>query len=177
MRMILKSAVAIVGSLALAAPAIAQQGGGQGAPPPGAQGAPRPGAGPGGGGGPGGAGGGRARPAPPPPNTGIALSASLSGRGTGYIGVVIDPPKGQICYILNVANVDTPTMAHIHQGGPGQDGPPVVPLLTPTNGSSGECKPIAADVAQRILANPGGYYVNVHTAKYPDGAARGQLKK
>jgi hypothetical protein len=27
------------------------------------------------------------------------------------------------------------------------------------------------------LANPAAYYVNVHTADYPDGAIRGQLAK
>ncbi|MEO6151780.1 MAG: CHRD domain-containing protein, partial [Croceibacterium sp.] len=118
----------------------------------------------------------RARPAPPPPNTGVALSASLFGRGSGYAGVVIDPPAGMLCYMLNTV-VDAPTMAHIHAGGPGATGAPVVTLATPAAGASGGCAPIAADLARKILANPGGYYVNVHTAAQPGGAVRGQLGK
>ena len=35
--------------------------------------------------------------------------------------------------------------------------------------------PIAADVAQRMLANPQNFYVNVHTTQFPGGAVRGQL--
>ena len=182
MRGILTSSMVLLGAAALAVPALAQQGGpppGAGGRPggaPGAQGAPGPG---GPGGAPGGApgAGARTRPPPPPPNTGISISAALTGRGTGYFGGVIDPPKGQICYILNVSNMDTPTMAHIHVGGPGQNGGPVVTLQTPTAGSSGGCQPIAADVAQAILRNPGGYYVNVHTAVQPAGAIRGQLMR
>jgi len=169
MRGMLKGSLIGLAAAALAVPALAQQGG----PPPG--GAPRAGQGAPPGGAPGGAA--RVRPPAPPPNTGISISAPLTGRGTGYFGGVIDPPKGQICYILNVSNIDPPTMAHIHVGGPGQNGAPVVTLKTPTDGSSGDCQPIAADVAQAILRNPGGYYVNVHTAVQPAGAIRGQLSR
>ena len=164
MRGMVRNSIVLFGAVALALPAAAQQAG----PPPGAA-APRPAGAP--------PGSPRARPAPPPPNTGIALSAALSGRGSGYLGAVIDPPSGQICYILDVANTDPPTMAHIHVGGPGQNGAPVVPLEAPTGGSSGSCQPISADLAQAILRNPGGYYVNVHTAAQPGGAIRGQLSR
>ena len=30
-------------------------------------------------------------------------------------------------------------------------------------------------VTSAILANPAGYYVNIHNADFPDGAVRGQL--
>src|SRR3954469_25377094 len=118
MQGILKCVIATIGAAALAAPALAQQGGPPpgaqgrpgGAPPPGAQGAPPAGAPGGGPGGAQGAGPPRARPAPPPPNTGIALSAEMAGRGSGYAGVVIDPPAGTVCYILNATLADPPTM-------------------------------------------------------------------
>ncbi len=34
----------------------------------------------------------------------------------------------------------------------------------------------STQLVQQILAHPGRYYVNVHNAAYPGGAARGQLK-
>jgi len=71
---------------------------------------------------------------------------------------------------------DTPTMAHIHKGAAGVAGGVVVPLAPPTNGMSEGCAPLAADVLSAILATPSDYYVNIHTALFPKGALRGQLK-
>src|SRR5687767_7293207 len=108
---------------------------------------------------------------PPPPNTGVPLSAKLTGgRGQGQITVVVDPPKGTACYIMNVSGLEGVTAAHIHTGGPGETGRPVVNLETPDEGSSGGCVPVAADLSAALLGNPGGYYVNVHTRAIPGGA-------
>ena len=115
---------------------------------------------------------------PPPPNTGIPLFTTLvGGEGQGHFTLVVDPPKGTACYILNVAGLDNVTAAHVHVGGPGENGRPVIPLETPSDGASGGCTNIAADLASALLANPQGYYVNVHTRAQPDGAIRGQLMR
>ena len=115
---------------------------------------------------------------PPPPNTGVPLYTHMSGgSGSGNITVVVDPPKGTACYIMNVSGLQDITAAHIHKGGPGETGAPVVPLEAPDGGSSGGCATITAEVAAALLANPGGYYVNVHTKVFPNGAIRGQLNK
>ena len=115
---------------------------------------------------------------PPPPNTGIPLSAALfGGNDEGRFTGVIDPPKGTMCYILNVGDLDGATVAHIHRGAAGTNGPPVITLETPTDGASGGCTPVEAGLAQEVLANPAGFYVNVHTQEVPTGAIRGQLKR
>ena len=115
---------------------------------------------------------------PPPPNTGIPVFAKLvGGDGSGQFTGVIDPPKGTFCYIMNVAGLDDVTAAHVHIGGPGEDGRPVIPLETPSGGTAGACVPIAADLAQAVLGNPQGYYVNLHTGVQPGGAIRGQLMR
>ena len=115
---------------------------------------------------------------PPPPNTGVPLYARMTGgAGGGNVTVVVDPPKGTACYIMNVWGLQDITAAHIHQGGPGETGAPVVPLATPTDGTAGACVPVTAEVSAALLANPGGYYVNVHTRAFPQGAIRGQLSK
>ena len=53
------------------------------------------------------------------------------GSGAGNVTVVVDPPKGTACYMINVAGLDAVTAAHIHTGGPGETGGPVVTLEAP----------------------------------------------
>jgi len=114
---------------------------------------------------------------PPPPNTGVPLYADLSGgNASGQITVVVDPPKGTACYIMNVVGLEDVTAAHIHAGGPDETGAPVLTLEAPSEGSSGDCVEIAADLSSALLENPDGYYVNVHTRTQPQGAIRGQLQ-
>ena len=115
---------------------------------------------------------------PGPPNTGVPLHTHMTGGGgSGNITVVVDPPKLTACYIMNVVGLDGVTMAHIHTGAAGQNGGPVVTLAAPTDGTSGGCVPVTKEVADALLANPAGYYVNVHTRTFPNGAIRGQLAK
>jgi hypothetical protein len=77
------------------------------------------------------------------------------------------------------------TAAHIHTGAAGVNGGVLVPMVpaagevTMPNGSGSFVKsgfPVTpVDVANQIIANPAGFYFNVHTALNPGGAARGQL--
>lgn len=76
------------------------------------------------------------------------------------------------------------TDAHIHGGAAGSNAGVVVNVgltageLAITNGAGSISKTgvnVAADRAAAILSNPGGHYLNVHTALNPDGAVRGQL--
>jgi hypothetical protein len=79
----------------------------------------------------------------------------------------------------------TLTASHIHPGAAGVSGGVFVSLgLTPgevsfANGSGSFTKrgvTLTVDQANTILANPGGFYLNIHTADNPNGVARGQLK-
>jgi hypothetical protein len=69
------------------------------------------------------------------------FTTMTGGDGHGTITVVVDPPKGTACYIMNVFGLDAVTMAHIHTGAAGQTGGPVVTLEAPTDGTSGGCVP------------------------------------
>lgn len=63
--------------------------------------------------------------------------------------------------------------AHIHKGKAGVAGPVAVPLCGPCkSGQSGTAK-VTAAVAKALAS--GGFYVNVHTAKNPNGEIRGQI--
>jgi hypothetical protein len=78
------------------------------------------------------------------------------------------------------------TASHIHPGAVGASGGVFVSLgLTPgeisfATGSGSFTKrsvTLTVDQANSILANPGGYYLNIHTAENPNGVARGQLTR
>ena len=67
------------------------------------------------------------------------------------------------------------TAAHIHRGAAGVAGPPVVTLDPPDDNDSDDCDTVDDALVDEIRTNPGGFYVNVHTADYPNGAIRGQI--
>ena len=107
----------------------------------------------------------------------VTLVATLDGAnggdadGTGTFEAEVDADKGSFCYSLTVDKIDPATMAHVHTGAAGTNGPPVVNLSV----GSGQCIDAKPDVLKSIVAAPAGYYVNVHNATYPGGAIRGQL--
>ena len=103
-----------------------------------------------------------------------------SASGSGTATVTFDSTRANANVTINVSNLGAPiTIFHIHEGAIGVAGPVVVNLVglggTFTNGTMTGTFPIPADVAQRMVANPGNFYVNVHTTACPGGAARGQL--
>ena len=151
MRTLLKSSLAAVTALALAGPAIAQ--------------------------------GDNER------NNGRKISATLTGGaevpgpgdadGAGLFEARVNPGTERICYTLAASSIDAATAAHIHIGGPSEAGQVVLTLDTPDgdDDDSEDCQDIDRGLAQEIVRNPGGYYVNVHNAAFPQGAIRGQLMK
>jgi hypothetical protein len=92
---------------------------------------------------------------------------------TGTARLWINPGQGTVCWSITVQNIDPITAAHIHVAPAGSPGPVVVPL-TPY---SGGCTSVTRALAQAIIRDPAAYYVNVHNATYPAGAARGQLSR
>jgi CHRD domain-containing protein len=97
--------------------------------------------------------------------------------GSGSATITVDRTLNQVCFTIHVSGITPPaTAAHIHQGAAGVAGPIVVTLTAPdATGSSSGCTVVTLDLVNAILANPSGYYVNVHTTDYPNGALRGQL--
>ena len=96
-----------------------------------------------------------------------------AAHGTGSFSGWISPAMDQLCYTLTWDAIEHPTAAHIHTGKSGQNGGVFIPLTDLTSGD--HCIKIDSVKATAIAASPGDYYVNVHNASFPAGAARGQL--
>jgi hypothetical protein len=119
---------------------------------------------------------------PFPPTPFVFLGASLSGANevpavadprVGSVLVGVDKAKNEICTrsTITLKGSETITVQHIHTGAAGAVGDVLVPF-----NSSNSCTPVPAATVTAILANPAGFYYNIHTSTSPTGAARGQLK-
>ena len=95
--------------------------------------------------------------------------------GSGIARVETNDTLNTVCADLEVRDIGIVTAAHIHRGAAGENGPPVVTLDPPDDNDSDDCDTVSDDLIDEIRRNPGGFYVNIHTADYPNGAIRGQL--
>jgi hypothetical protein len=95
----------------------------------------------------------------------------------GFAEISVDTSANAVTFAITVPDVTNATAAHIHKSPIGVPGPVVVPLNAPyTNGfSRGVTAGVDPNLIADILAEPGSYYVNVHTSDFPGGALRGQL--
>jgi len=121
----------------------------------------------------------------------------VDSQGQGQLILTLSKDGTAIHYKLIVANIEDITVAHIHCGIEGLNGPPVVFLFGPSapvtvNGNLAEGTFTASDVIARPdspacvgglatyddlverLGN-GTLYVNAHTPTYPGGEIRGQI--
>ena len=97
------------------------------------------------------------------------------GKGTATFN--FDPAKGSLCFDVDYRRVAPVTASHIHAGGEGKAGEAVATLkLDPDEYIKG-CTPLAAATVAALIAEPGNYYVDVHTTELQGGAIRGQLGK
>jgi hypothetical protein len=114
------------------------------------------------------------------------LIASLEGRNE----VIPGAPQGQaleligiqgntLSYSVSWRGLGTPTRADIHAASRGVDGPVVASLFTTPRPASGFASGTVTIADPTLLAalrsDPGSFYTDLHTAAFPDGAARAQL--
>ncbi|MFP5247040.1 MAG: CHRD domain-containing protein [Thermoanaerobaculia bacterium] len=121
-----------------------------------------------------------------PASLGTTFGATLLGAnekpnpgdpdGNGFAIVRIDTTNNKVQYAIVTRNIAPPGLAHIHRGTADVAGPVVVDFH-PTFFQGSAAGTVDADptILAEILANPAGFYVNVHNADFPAGAIRGQL--
>lgn len=120
---------------------------------------------------------------------------NAENTGTGTATITLDVTRDSsnnitastATFVVNVSNFPAGTslnIAHIHEAPAGTTGSIVVNTsLTAgetalTNGAGSFTKAgiaVQPEVAQRILANPAGFYFNIHSTLNPSGVIRGQL--
>lgn len=104
---------------------------------------------------------------------GAAEVPATDSAATGSAEVTVDTDAKRISWTVKVDGLSgEPTAAHFH--GPAsatEIAPPVIDMSSAIMDGSGDITE-----AQWAELQAGRYYVNVHTAKFPDGEIRGQLE-
>jgi CHRD domain len=99
------------------------------------------------------------------------------GSGRAFVRLAGD----RACFLLQWSGISAPTASHIHVGRRGVAGPVVVLFfqgqLPDTLNAVAGCAPADPAVVRAVAASPRDYYVNIHTADFPNGAIRGQLHR
>jgi hypothetical protein len=108
--------------------------------------------------------------------TGAGETPPGAPGGTAKAVVILSTKTGKVCWTFtSLSGFSQPTFAHIHAAPAGKAGNIVLPLSTGATFLTKGCVPASATLINAIAANPRGYYVNIHSKQYPNGAVRSQL--
>lgn len=110
---------------------------------------------------------------PAPETRRLVFETELPDAGGRFTGV-LDTASLELCYTLIAPGLSGVTASHIHQH---ENGRPTLTLVAPRGGASGGCATLDPGFAMALEVNPEGYFVNVHTADQPGGAAKGTLAR
>ncbi|MEV0616726.1 CHRD domain-containing protein [Nonomuraea sp. NPDC050404] len=111
----------------------------------------------------------------------VQAPGTKAGDGNGHGEWLVQPEGRRVWFAAAWDKVSAPTAAHIHRAPKGKNGPVVVPFFEAKGGLPPSVTGLAGStltskaVASRIWNNPKNWYANLHNAKFPGGAIRGQL--
>jgi hypothetical protein len=114
--------------------------------------------------------------------------ADPDGRGKATVRF----EGNQVCFEVSFDRAGTANRGHIHRGAAGVNGPIVVAFFDLQDNAVSQFDPRHEELERRsrlsgcatvndpallaeIQANPAGFYVNLHNARFPGGMVRGQL--
>ena len=101
-----------------------------------------------------------------------APAVATSARGSGTITIGADHSVSGSITTTGIAGI----MAHIHEGAPGKNGPPIITLEKGAEGKWSVPAGSKLTDAQYQSFRAGKLYVNVHSDAYKGGEIRAQLK-
>lgn len=108
--------------------------------------------------------------------TGKAETPPGAPNGTGAAVIALHGSTLRVCWrFSHLHGFQGATFSHIHSGDSGTSGRVVIPLSTVPKLHHKGCVRASPTVMKAIERHPSGYYVNIHSRRYPAGAVRAQL--
>jgi hypothetical protein len=105
---------------------------------------------------------------------GSQMSPPTNSFASGTAVAFLHQPQNRLCYLIDTAGINNATMAHIHFGAAGVNGVMASTAASANGVWCGVTDPLSDAEVALVLSDQ--IYADVHTAAFPGGEIRGQLR-